>query len=229
MEDIVRDFPCGQTFDAPLYRAAAPFLAGQRIVMPHDGQYIPATGQAPEYFMGIAARDVAVGDVIPLASYFPADSPLRALVQSTPSVMPPSDATLNNSVSGPFPSVEPPPSALPSGSICEQCFDAPAVALTAAPWGGEMGICLGCQRNAAGLMIDTAASVYLSFDAQGYVTITPEPVDMRSEPFAPDAIIFERDTPRVRMRSGKLYTLRSTPDGWQCVEEAPTFVDPAMS
>ena len=35
--------------------------------------------------------------------------------------------------------------ALP-GSICEQCFDAPAVHVRPAPWGGEMGVCPACRR-----------------------------------------------------------------------------------
>jgi len=36
------------------------------------------------------------------------------------------------------------PAVLP-GSLCEQCLDAPAVAIVAAPWGGDMGICAACQ------------------------------------------------------------------------------------
>ena len=36
------------------------------------------------------------------------------------------------------------PAPLP-GSICEQCFDAPAVRLVPAPWGGEMGWCGACK------------------------------------------------------------------------------------
>ncbi len=31
----------------------------------------------------------------------------------------------------------------PAGSICEACLDAPAVRYVPAPWGGEMGVCLG--------------------------------------------------------------------------------------
>jgi hypothetical protein len=31
-----------------------------------------------------------------------------------------------------------------TGYLCEQCLDAPAVALVAAPWGGEMGVCAAC-------------------------------------------------------------------------------------
>jgi hypothetical protein len=30
------------------------------------------------------------------------------------------------------------------GSICETCFDAPAVAHVPAPWGGDMGVCGPC-------------------------------------------------------------------------------------
>jgi hypothetical protein len=30
------------------------------------------------------------------------------------------------------------------GHLCEQCLDAPAVAVVAAPWGGEMGVCAAC-------------------------------------------------------------------------------------
>jgi hypothetical protein len=30
------------------------------------------------------------------------------------------------------------------GHLCEQCLDAPAVAVVPAPWGGEMGICEAC-------------------------------------------------------------------------------------
>jgi hypothetical protein len=32
----------------------------------------------------------------------------------------------------------------PTGYLCEQCLDAPAVAFVAAPWGGEMGVCVAC-------------------------------------------------------------------------------------
>jgi hypothetical protein len=35
------------------------------------------------------------------------------------------------------------------GHLCEQCLDAPAVALAPAPWGGEMGVCAGCGEGAA--------------------------------------------------------------------------------
>jgi hypothetical protein len=31
-----------------------------------------------------------------------------------------------------------------TGHLCEQCLDAPAVALVPAPWGGDMGICVAC-------------------------------------------------------------------------------------
>jgi hypothetical protein len=31
-----------------------------------------------------------------------------------------------------------------TGHLCEQCLDAPAVALVPAPWGGDMGICGAC-------------------------------------------------------------------------------------
>ena len=31
------------------------------------------------------------------------------------------------------------------GHICEHCFDAPAVLVQPAPWGGEMGVCGACQ------------------------------------------------------------------------------------
>ncbi len=31
------------------------------------------------------------------------------------------------------------------GHICEQCWDAPAVRMQPAPWGGEMGVCGACQ------------------------------------------------------------------------------------
>ena len=31
------------------------------------------------------------------------------------------------------------------GHICEHCFDAPAVLVQPAPWGGEMGVCAACQ------------------------------------------------------------------------------------
>jgi hypothetical protein len=33
------------------------------------------------------------------------------------------------------------------GHICEYCFDAPAVLVQPAPWGGEMGVCAACQRE----------------------------------------------------------------------------------
>jgi hypothetical protein len=32
------------------------------------------------------------------------------------------------------------------GHICEHCFDAPAVLVQPAPWGGEMGVCEACQQ-----------------------------------------------------------------------------------
>jgi hypothetical protein len=32
------------------------------------------------------------------------------------------------------------------GFVCETCFDAPAVALVPAPWGGEMGVCDPCHQ-----------------------------------------------------------------------------------
>jgi len=31
------------------------------------------------------------------------------------------------------------------GHICEQCWDAPAIMMQPAPWGGEMGVCGACQ------------------------------------------------------------------------------------
>jgi hypothetical protein len=31
-----------------------------------------------------------------------------------------------------------------TGYLCEVCLDAPAVAVMAAPWGGEMGVCATC-------------------------------------------------------------------------------------
>jgi hypothetical protein len=36
------------------------------------------------------------------------------------------------------------PLAVPAGSICEVCLDAPALAVVPAPWGGDMGICARC-------------------------------------------------------------------------------------
>ena len=33
------------------------------------------------------------------------------------------------------------------GHICEHCFDAPAVLVQPAPWGGEMGVCAACQQE----------------------------------------------------------------------------------
>ena len=33
------------------------------------------------------------------------------------------------------------------GHICEHCFDAPAVLVQPAPWGGEMGVCATCQQE----------------------------------------------------------------------------------
>lgn len=33
------------------------------------------------------------------------------------------------------------------GSVCETCFDAPAILLAPAPWGGEMGICQQCLTD----------------------------------------------------------------------------------
>jgi hypothetical protein len=32
------------------------------------------------------------------------------------------------------------------GHICEHCFDAPAVLVQPAPWGGEIGVCAACQQ-----------------------------------------------------------------------------------
>lgn len=32
------------------------------------------------------------------------------------------------------------------GFVCEACFDAPAVGLVPAPWGGEMGVCDACHQ-----------------------------------------------------------------------------------
>lgn len=40
------------------------------------------------------------------------------------------------------------PAPLP-GHLCEDCFDAPAVLLAPAPWGGDMGICAACQAHTA--------------------------------------------------------------------------------
>ena len=37
-----------------------------------------------------------------------------------------------------------------AGYLCEQCLDAPAVYLQAAPWGGEMGVCEDCREPAGG-------------------------------------------------------------------------------
>lgn len=37
--------------------------------------------------------------------------------------------------------------AAPPGSLCEHCLDAPAVVLVPAPWGGERGMCAGCQAS----------------------------------------------------------------------------------
>jgi hypothetical protein len=36
------------------------------------------------------------------------------------------------------------------GYICEHCFDAPAVLVQPAPWGGEMGVCAACQQATPG-------------------------------------------------------------------------------
>lgn len=33
---------------------------------------------------------------------------------------------------------------LKPGSICEECFDAPAMKVQNAPWGGDMGVCTQC-------------------------------------------------------------------------------------
>lgn len=33
------------------------------------------------------------------------------------------------------------------GSICESCFDAPAMHTQEAPWGGEMGVCTQCKNK----------------------------------------------------------------------------------
>ena len=33
------------------------------------------------------------------------------------------------------------------GHICEYCFDAPAVLVQPAPWGGEMGVCGVCHQE----------------------------------------------------------------------------------
>jgi len=52
-----------------------------------------------------------------------------------------------------------PPVAQPiPGHLCEECLDAPAVALVSAPWGGQMGVCDQCQqaRAVAALPILTA-------------------------------------------------------------------------
>ena len=43
-----------------------------------------------------------------------------------------------------------PPVAQPiPGHLCEECLDAPAVALVSAPWGGQMGVCDQCQQARA--------------------------------------------------------------------------------
>ena len=43
-----------------------------------------------------------------------------------------------------------PPVAQPiPGHLCEECLDAPAVALVSAPWGGQMGVCDPCQQARA--------------------------------------------------------------------------------
>ncbi len=47
---------------------------------------------------------------------------------------------------GPQPSAQATP--LP-GHLCEQCLDAPAVAVVPAPWGGDMGVCEACQGRDA--------------------------------------------------------------------------------
>ena len=36
------------------------------------------------------------------------------------------------------------------GHICEHCFDAPAVLVQPAPWGGEMESCAACQQAGPG-------------------------------------------------------------------------------
>jgi hypothetical protein len=36
------------------------------------------------------------------------------------------------------------------GHICEHCFDAPAVLVQPAPWGGEIGVCAACQQATPG-------------------------------------------------------------------------------
>jgi hypothetical protein len=33
------------------------------------------------------------------------------------------------------------------GHMCEHCFDAPAVLVQPAPWGGEMGVCGACHQE----------------------------------------------------------------------------------
>jgi hypothetical protein len=33
------------------------------------------------------------------------------------------------------------------GHICEHCWDAPALRVQPAPWGGEMGVCGACQQE----------------------------------------------------------------------------------
>jgi hypothetical protein len=37
------------------------------------------------------------------------------------------------------------------GHLCEQCLDAPAVTVMAAPWGGEMGVCAACAGLASAM------------------------------------------------------------------------------
>ena len=47
----------------------------------------------------------------------------------------------------PAPAAETASGALPlPGFVCETCFDAPAVVLVPAPWGGEMGACDACHQ-----------------------------------------------------------------------------------
>src|SRR3990167_6779917 len=44
------------------------------------------------------------------------------------------------------------------GSICEECFDAPASQLQDAPWGGEMGVCRECGKSERGNANGTATT-----------------------------------------------------------------------
>jgi hypothetical protein len=45
------------------------------------------------------------------------------------------------------------------GHLCEQCLDAPAVAVVPAPWGGEMGVCASCAGHPPAVPAATRAVV----------------------------------------------------------------------